>query len=193
MTNPSAPTPTAYLTTISMLDPWESLKVNTPRELLAADNAHNGGGGQGGPEVDVYDISVDCRYPQLLASMAVGTGTDGGVPSPIFPNGHEGAWAPDGLTYYRGDLANAMYHAIDMSDPTRPKEIASFDIATALSPLTGIKSHGLSVSDDGNRAYVAVLGGLAAQGTTRRRRRTTASRYSTRAKCRRANPTRKSN
>ena len=164
MTNPSAPTPTAYLTTISMLDPWESLKVNTPRELLGADNAHNGGGGQGGPEVDVYDISVDCRYPQLLASVAVGTGTDGGVPSPIYPNGHEGAWAPDGLTYYRGDLANAMYHAIDMSDPTRPKEIAAFDIATALSPLTGIKSHGLSVSDDGNRAYVAVLGGLAGPG-----------------------------
>jgi hypothetical protein len=51
-----------------------------------------------------------------------------------------------------------MYHAIDMSDPTRPKEIASFDIATALSPLTGIKSHGLSLSDDGKRAYVAVIG-----------------------------------
>ena len=83
MTNPSAPAPTAYLTSISMLDPWESLKVNTPRELLGADNAHNGGGGQGGPEVDFYDISVDCRYPQLLASVAVGTGTDGGVPSPI--------------------------------------------------------------------------------------------------------------
>jgi hypothetical protein len=158
MTNPRAPVPTSYLTSISMLDPWESLKVNTPRQLLGADNAHNGGGGQGGPEVDFYDISVDCRYPQLLASVAVGTGADGGVPSPIFPNGHEGAWAPDGLTYYRGDLANAMYHAIDASDPRRPKEIASFDIATALSPLTGIKSHGLSVSDDGKRAYVAVIG-----------------------------------
>jgi hypothetical protein len=163
ITNPSAPVPTSYLTTISMLDPWESLKVNTPRALLGADNAHNGGGGQGGPQVDVYDISVDCRYPQLLASTAVGTGTDGGVPSPIYPNGHEGVWAPDGLTYYRGDLANAMYHAIDTSDPTRPKEIAAFDIATALSPLT-VKSHGLSLSDDGNRAYVAVLGGLAGVG-----------------------------
>jgi hypothetical protein len=158
MTNPSAPAPTAYLTTISMLDPWESLKVNTPRQLLGADNAHNGGGGQGGPEVDFYDISVDCRYPQLLASVAVGTGADGGVPSPIFPNGHEGVWAPDGLTYYRSDLANAMYHAIDASDPSRPKEIASFNIATALAPLTGIKSHGLSLSDDGKRAYVAVIG-----------------------------------
>jgi hypothetical protein len=158
MTNPRAPAPTSYLTSISMLDPWESLKVNTARQLLGADNAHNGGGGQGGPEVDFYDISVDCLHPQILASVAVGTGTDGGVPSPIFPNGHEGSWAPDGLTYYRGDLANAMYHAIDASDPSRPKEIASFNIATALLPLTGILSHGLSVSDDGNRAYVAVIG-----------------------------------
>ena len=163
MTNPSAPAPTSYLTSISMLDPWESLKVNTPRQLLGADNAHNGGGGKGGPEVDFYDISVDCLHPQILASVAVGTGTDGGVPSPTFPNGHEGSWAPDGLTYYRGDLANAMYHAIDTSDPTRPKEIAAFDIATALSPLP-VLSHGLSVSDDGNRAYVAVLGGLAGSG-----------------------------
>ena len=159
MTNPSAPVPTSFLTSISMLDPWESLKVNTPRALLGADNAHNGGGGQGGPEIDIYDISVDCRFPQLLASQAVGTGTDGGMLSPIFPNGHEGSWAPDGLTYYRSDLANATYSAIDTSDPTRPKEIAFFDLAIALSPLA-VKSHGLSVSDDGNRAYVAVIGGL---------------------------------
>src|ERR1700747_161133 len=49
MTDPSAPVPPSYLTSISMLDPWESLKTNTRRELLAGDNAHNGGGGQGGP------------------------------------------------------------------------------------------------------------------------------------------------
>lgn len=159
MTNPSAPVPTSYLTSISMLDPWESLKVNTPRALLGADNAHNGGGGQGGPEIDIYDISVDCRFPQLLASTAVGTGTDGGMLSPIFPNGHEGAWARDGLTYYRSDLANGTYSAIDASDPTRPKEIAFLDIRIALSPLP-VLAHGLSVSDDGNRAYVAVIGNL---------------------------------
>jgi hypothetical protein len=155
VTEPSAPTPTAYLATTSMLDPWESLKVNERRELLAATDAHNGGGNtaNGGPEVDIYDLSEDCRLPQLLASVAVGTGTDGGPPSPAIPHGHEGAWAPDGLTYYFGDNLNATYHAIDMSDPTRPKQIASFSIRTAL----GLRSHGLSVSDDGNRAYVAAL------------------------------------
>src|SRR6202790_3499634 len=100
VTNASNPTPTGYLTTTSMLDPWESLKVNERRQLLAADNGHNGGGG---PEVDIYDLSGDCRFPQLLSSIAVGTGADGGgVLDPIV--GHEGAWAPDGLTYYGGDL-----------------------------------------------------------------------------------------
>ena len=70
-----------------MLDPWESLKVNERRQLLAADNGQNGGGG---PEVDIYDLSNDCRNPQLLASLPVGTGSDGsGIVQPII--GHEGA------------------------------------------------------------------------------------------------------
>src|SRR5438445_9619006 len=63
VTEPEAPTPTGYLATTSMLDPWESLKVNERRQLLGADNGHNVGGG---PEVAIYDVSGDCRTPQLL-------------------------------------------------------------------------------------------------------------------------------
>ena len=63
ITDPTNPTPTAYLTTTSMLDPWESLKVNERRQLLAADNGQNGGGG---PEVDIYDVSGDCRRRSCL-------------------------------------------------------------------------------------------------------------------------------
>jgi len=37
LTNADHPTPAGYLTSISMLDPWESLKVNAQRQLLAAD------------------------------------------------------------------------------------------------------------------------------------------------------------
>jgi hypothetical protein len=70
-TNPASPQPTAYLSTTSMVDPWESLKVNERRQLLAGVSATNG---NGGPEFDVYDISGDCRFPQLLTSVAVGTG-----------------------------------------------------------------------------------------------------------------------
>src|SRR6185437_4182444 len=113
ITDASKPKTTAYLTTTSMLDPWESLKVNERRQLLAADNGHNGGGG---PEVDIYDISTDCTQPQLLASLPVGTGSNGGDVARVV--GHEGSWAPDGLTYYGGDLRTngGQYYAVDTAD-----------------------------------------------------------------------------
>jgi hypothetical protein len=151
ITNPAAPTPTTSLTTPAMLDPWESLKVNERRQLLAADNGQNGGGG---PEVDVYDISGDCRNPQLLSSVAVGK-ADGttGVVAPVI--GHEGSWAPDGLTYYGGDLRNSQYYAVDMTASTNPKLLTTWKTG-----ITGATVHGLSVSDDGNRGYFVSLGGL---------------------------------
>jgi hypothetical protein len=162
ITDADAPTPTGYLTTTSMLDPWESLKVNERRQLLGADNGHNGGGG---PEVDIYDISGDCRTPQLLASVAVGK-ADGstGVAHPVI--GHEGSWAPDGLTYYGGDLrysytpagsttaTSGQYYAVDTTDPTHPTLITSWT-----SGIVGANVHGLSISDDGNRGYFVSLGG----------------------------------
>jgi hypothetical protein len=154
LTDPKNPTLTGYLQSISMLDPWESLRVNEARKLLVADQGANGAGG---PAVDVYDLSEDCRFPQLLASAAVGTGTDGGTPAPTKPFGHEGAFAPDGLTYYVGDTTNRIYHAIDLTDPTKPKHIAMFDMK-----VVGLAVHGLSVSDDGNRLYVDAPGNIGA-------------------------------
>jgi len=154
ITNPTAPAPTAFLTTTSMLDPWESLKVNERRQLLAADNGQNGAGG---PEVDIYDISQDCRYPQLLASLPIGTGADGGgVVTPII--GHEGAWAPDGLTYYGGGrTVPNNYYAVDVADPTKPKLMASWNVPRV---ATGARTHGLSVSDDGTRGYFVSIGSI---------------------------------
>jgi hypothetical protein len=148
ITEPSAPTPNGYLATTSMLDPWESLKVNERRQLLGADNGHNGGAG---PEVDFYDLSRDCRFPQLLASVAVGTPSGGGAVATI--TGHEGSWAPDGLTYYGGDLRDhgGQYYAVDTTDPTAPKLITTW--------VPGFANvHGLSISDDGNRGYFVSLG-----------------------------------
>jgi hypothetical protein len=149
LTDPRNTKLAGYLQSISMLDPWESLRVNEPRKLLVADQAWNGGSG---PAVDVYDISQDCRYPQLLASVPVGTGTDGGPVAPVAPIGHEGAFAPDGLTYYIGDLPQKKYHAVDLTDPTRPKYMTTYDVSAIGT------SHGLSVSDDGNRLYAALAG-----------------------------------
>jgi len=150
VTDAKHPVTTSYLTTTSMLDPWESLKVNQRRELLAADNGHNGGGG---PEVDIYDISSDCRYPQFLASVAVGK-ADGSTGEPAKVVGHEGSWAPDGLTYYGGDIftAGGQYYAVDTSNPGAPTLITNWH--------TGIAGvHGLSISDDGYRGYFVSLSG----------------------------------
>jgi len=145
------PIPTGYLTSVSMLDPWESLRTNARRQILAAESAKNG---KGGPEFDVYDLTLDCRYPQLVSSIAMGTATNGdaaGLPSGDTLQGHEGAFAPDGLTYYGGDRGSpTKYTAIDVADTAHPKLITVY----TLDP--GVLAHGLSVSDDGNRAYVAL-------------------------------------
>ena len=80
--------------------------------------------------------------------------------------GHEGTWAPDGLTYYGGDLRftppgatarTGQYYAVDTTDPTQPKLITTW--------LTGVPNgnvHGLSISDDGKRGYFVSIGGLGA-------------------------------
>jgi hypothetical protein len=155
ITDPTKALRTTSLTTPSMLDPWESLRINERRQFLVADNGQNGAGG---PQVDLYDVSGDCRTPQLLSTVAVGTGTDGGVAAPQTPIGHEGDISPDGLTYYIGDLTNAEYHAVDVANTTKPKMITTVGMAGI---VPGSTVHGLSVSNDGNRVYAVVLGGLA--------------------------------
>src|SRR5262249_39239288 len=107
ISDPAKPYTTAYLDTTSMLDPWESLKINQRRQVVGAGNGNNGGGPA---QMDIYDVSGDCRHPQLLAATLLGLADgSGGL---VFPGlqGHEGAWAPDGLTYYtRGQ----QYYAVD--------------------------------------------------------------------------------
>ena len=146
ITNPSAPFNTAYLTTQSMLDPWESLKVNERRQLLGAVNGANG---NGPAAIDIYDVSGDCRHPQLLTSQTLALGENGGVAFPGL-TGHEGQWAPDGLTYYARSGKN--YYAIDTTDTTKPKVMIVWP-----APATS-NGHGMSVSDDGTRGYFVAEG-----------------------------------
>jgi len=136
VSNPEAPARTRNLTTPAMLDPWESLKVNERRGLLGADAGWN----VAGPLFfDVYDIKQDCRYPQLLASL------------PVIFAGHEGNWAPDGLTYYVGTGKGI----VDVSNPQAPVPIVTTD--------GNGSGHGLSLTEDGNRMY-AVNGSGAGGG-----------------------------
>ena len=133
VSDPAAPVRTALLDTPGLNDPHESLKVNERRGLLAAVDLGNTG-------FDVYDISSDCTKPKLLSTVDVGN------------NGHEGEWAPDGLTYYGSDLTGGggTFYAIDVSDPTKPEQIATFIPGSG-----GV--HGLTLSDDGNRGYFTTL------------------------------------
>jgi hypothetical protein len=168
VTRSDRPTVTGYLTTSSMLDPWESLKVNERRQLLGADQGANGGfgGPGGGPGIDIYDVSGDCRYPQLLASVGVGN-ADGSTGIPVSVEGHEGTWAPDGLTYYGGDLLHKQYYAVDTVIPTQPKLIATWTTGV-VAPDTGssVNTHGMSISDDGKRGYFVSLATLASADLT---------------------------
>ncbi|HVA61504.1 MAG TPA: hypothetical protein VNG13_13350 [Mycobacteriales bacterium] len=137
VTDPVHPTPTARLTTPAMLGPWESLKVNQSRGLLAGVAAYDAAG-QGPLYFDVYDVKTNCGHPKLLAS----------VPFDV-PIGHEGTWAPNGMTYYGSSTAEQTLAAIDVSNPASPHLVSVLHNAT----------HGLSVSDDGTRLYMADTGG----------------------------------
>ncbi|HUR41427.1 MAG TPA: hypothetical protein VM240_09710 [Verrucomicrobiae bacterium] len=128
VTDSAAPKATAFLSTPGMIDPWESLKTHQRRELLVGTNAVGGSiAGDGGPEVDIYDLSGDCKQPRLIVSQPVGT-----------QNGHEGYFAPDGLTYYATGS-----RAIDLDDPAQP----------ALIGFAAVTGHGGSTSVDGTRGY----------------------------------------
>ena len=140
MSDPAHPKQTATLTTPAMISPHESLNLNVTRGLLAADmgNALTLPGW-----VDIYDVKSDCLHPKLLSSTPLGI------------LGHEGTFSPDGNTFWVSSGGFSTITAIDVSDPAVPK---------FLTLLTAYRSHGLNVSDDGNRLYVAILPGSGTPG-----------------------------
>jgi hypothetical protein len=148
--NSAAPVKTANLDTIGMFDPWESLKVNERRQLLGAVNALNG---NGGPEIDLYDLSANCAQPQLLSSTKVGLAGD---PVVSEVRGHEGNFAVDGLTYYGSSLAGRYVYAIDITSTTKPKLISKWNTSVPANDPRGI--HGFELNDEGTRLYATSFG-----------------------------------
>jgi LVIVD repeat len=133
MSDPSKPRRTATLVTPAMQTPHESLLVNQRRGLLAAV--------MGNPTaypgfIDIYDLKADCRQPRLLSSLPVGL------------LGHESGWSPDGNTFYATSLFNDVVTAVDVSNPQAPRTLW----------VSRYPSHGMTVSEDGNRGYIAGLG-----------------------------------
>ena len=134
MSNPAKPVRTTTLVTPAMQTPHESVNISVQRGILAAvmGNPTQYPGG-----VDVYDISEDCRSPEPMAAAF-----------PATPFGHESGMAPDGLTFYPS--SGDEFSAVDLSNPRVPRNIwRSGEFTT----------HGMSVSDDGNRGYLATIGG----------------------------------
>jgi hypothetical protein len=133
MSDPANPVRSARLVTPAMLSPHESLVLNQERGLLVAV--------AGNPAlfaglIDVYDVSQDCRNPVLKAVTPIGI------------LGHESGFSPDGRTFYAASPGSYTVSAIDLSNPELPTPIA----------VLPYSSHGLSISEDGTRAYVAGIG-----------------------------------
>lgn len=141
MTDPAHPVRTTILSTPAMQSPHESLSLNQARGLLAAD--------LGNPLaypgwVDIYDVSQDCRNPQLDSSLPVGV------------LGHEGAFSPDGRTFWVSSAGGNTMTALDITNPKVP---------VPLWTQTGISVHGLNISNNGRTVYEADLGGSQAYHT----------------------------
>src|SRR5437764_5683556 len=131
MHDPAHPVQTATLSTPAMDSPHESLNLNVKRGLLVAD--------MGNPITtvgwaDIYDVSQDCRHPVLKSSTPLGI------------LGHEGTFSPDGNTFWVSSTGGHTITALDISNPTLPTIL-----------WVGLQwvAHGMNVSDDGNRLYVA--------------------------------------
>jgi hypothetical protein len=133
MEDPSHPVLTARLSTPAMLTPHESLVLSQTRGLLVAvaGNLTTQVG-----QIDVYDISQNCRNPVLKSSTPMGF------------LGHESGLSLDGNTFYSASPSAKTLVAVDISNPSLPKPIS----------FGNYDSHGLSLSNDGNRAYVAGTG-----------------------------------
>jgi hypothetical protein len=130
MSDPTKPVQTDTLTESPMLSPHESLVLNTKRGLLAAVN--------GNPStepgvVSLYDASKDCRHPEHDFTGAIAR------------LGHESGFSQDGKTFYATATAYNNITAIDVTDPKAPHAIW----------LGNEFSHGMSLSNDGNRGYIA--------------------------------------
>ena len=130
LSDPTHPVRTTTLTSPSMLSPHESLNLNAKRGILGA---VSGNPGMYPGFVSFYDVHADCRHPTL---------DFGGV---IAPLGHESGFSEDGRTFWASGTAFTSLTAIDVTDPKLPVVLWQ----------GAVQTHGLTLSADGNRAYLA--------------------------------------
>ncbi len=115
VSNPSDPRYVTHLDDPAALYSWEDGAVNTRRALMANAESWMGSGPQ--PAVSFYGLS-DCQHPKLLASVQ--------LPDPHLL-AHAGNFAYDGRTYWITSFENSRLVAVDVSDPSHPKELVDWD------------------------------------------------------------------
>ena len=114
VSDPQHPVVSAHLTdTPAALNPHETVATNANTRLLVA-------GQNGGTNFAVYDIS-DCRHPVLKSSI--------NLPG---SNGHMGAFAADGKTYYLSQNpccsgTGGPLYIVDLSDPSNAKQLPTWN------------------------------------------------------------------
>jgi hypothetical protein len=94
-----------------------------------------------------------------LSSVATGTAANGdaaALPAGEVLKGHEGNVSPDGLTWYSGDRGTPKkYTATDITDTRHPQLITTWTLPQIYPATWRVTTHGLTFSEDGNRAYVS--------------------------------------
>lgn len=134
MNDPKNPRLSMILTSASMVSPHESLVLSEKRGLLMAVAGNLAQAVLPGI-VDIYDLNgpAGCSVPILKSTTPLG----------IF--GHESGLAPDGNTFYSASFSTKTIVALDISNASLPVVLGTI----------AVNSHGLSISEDGTRAYVA--------------------------------------
>jgi hypothetical protein len=134
MNDPKNPKLSMILDSAAMVSPHESLVLSEKRGLLMAVAGNLAQAVLPGV-VDIYDLEgqLGCSVPILKSSTPLG----------IF--GHESGLAPDGNTFYSASFSTKTVVALDISNAALPVILGYIPV----------NSHGLSISQDGTRAYVA--------------------------------------
>lgn len=137
------PKPSAYLNSFGMVEANESLAISKARKLLLAASWSSS-------TFDIYDLAPDPGHPTLISSTS--------IPGAM---SHMGEFSPDGRLFFGSILKADPSHVpsappagivvIDVRDPAHPKLKATWVPDDKL-----WSTHGVRLSEDGNRAFVAL-------------------------------------
>jgi hypothetical protein len=126
MADPAHPVMTDRLLSPGMIKPHESLNLNEPRGLLAAET---GTALTTSGTFDIYDVAGDCRHPVQQSVTPINYG-------------HESGFASDGRTFWAAGGAGQIT-AFDVTNPKAPFVVWQGNMY----------AHGLNLSTDGRTLY----------------------------------------